>query len=144
VSSLVVDASVAVKWFVSEPYSAEASLMIRSGGPLHAPDFFLLEIDNFFCKQIRRGGLTAAKADGARAMLVHMGLQYHSFSTIQDQAYRLAQQTRRSVYDCLYLALALNLDVPLVTGDRRFYTEVAAGPYKRHLMWVGDIPQTAP
>ena len=45
---------------------------------------------------------------------------------VVEQALSLANQLNRPVYDCLYLALALEADRPLVTADRRFVERVEA------------------
>jgi predicted nucleic acid-binding protein len=140
-SRFVVDASVAAKLFSNEAHTPEALFLGRSGHELYAPDFFLLELDNIFCKRIRRGEAKAADAIQARGYLRKAPIAYYPFPALQERAFDLAILTRRSVYDCLYLALALTLEARLVTADRRFHDEIAAGPHKRHLVWVGDIPR---
>lgn len=42
---------------------------------------------------------------------------------------RLAADLDHPVYDCMYLALALQEQRPVVTGDRRFCAVVQAHPY---------------
>ena len=54
--------------------------------------------------------------------------------------YVVAVQTRRSPYDCLYLALAVRLGGPMVTADRRFFDAIAPGPFAQHVLWVEDVP----
>ena len=55
-----VDASVAVKWFVSEPLSENARLLLAHRLDLHAPDLLLAEFANVICKKIRRKELEAS------------------------------------------------------------------------------------
>jgi len=57
--TLVVDASVAIKWFAPEPL-AEAAAELRREPELVAPDFLLVEIANVFWKRMRRGGADLA------------------------------------------------------------------------------------
>jgi len=53
VSRYVVDASVAIKWFIPEIHS-EASLQARrSGTRLHVPALLTLELGNVLAKKIR-------------------------------------------------------------------------------------------
>lgn len=56
-SILVVDAGVAAKWFFDEPLSDEAARLLDPSYELHAPDFFLLEIDNVLCKDLPHQGV---------------------------------------------------------------------------------------
>lgn len=65
----------------------------------------------------------------------------HPWRSHIDCAYRLAQETRRSLYDCLCLALAVLMEGEMVTADRKFYDALQNGPYAAHLLWVEDLPQ---
>lgn len=60
-SRLVVDSSVAIKWFVSEDDSEDA-LKLRDRHQLVAPDLLVAECVNAFWKMARRGELTAEAA----------------------------------------------------------------------------------
>ncbi len=55
---IVVDASVAAKWFIAEDNADEALMLLDRPFDLHAPDLLYLEIDNILCKLIRRGLLS--------------------------------------------------------------------------------------
>jgi len=138
-SEWVVDASAAAKWFLNEPYAEPARRLLQPERVLHAPDFFLLEMDNLFCKRIRRGDWTEEDAKEARARLRRIPVKTHAFPDLQDSAYALAVQSGRSIYDCLYLSLAMELRVPFVTADRRLYESLAAGPLARRVLWVEDL-----
>ena len=96
-------------------------------------------MDSTFCKWIRRGIITEAQSDLTRNTLNEIALLTHASSDQRESAYRLANQTRRSFYDCLYLALAINLKASMVIADRRLYNDLAAGPWRRHVLWIGDI-----
>ena len=54
----VVDASVAVKWFVDEAHSATARAVLASGQPLIAPDLIVPETCNTAWKKVRRGDIS--------------------------------------------------------------------------------------
>lgn len=64
---LVIDSSVAVKWFVPEPYSGEAQLILnrfqRGTLDLLAPDLLYAEIGNILWKKQRTQGLPANVAE---------------------------------------------------------------------------------
>ena len=138
-SVYVLDASVAAKWFMEEDHDDVALAILTGPDELHAPDFLLLEVDSVLCKWIRRGTLTVPEADAVRAGLRRYPIQTHPFGQIHDSAYAIAKQTARSVYDCLYLALAERLGAQVVTADRRLYDAVASGPFGGYIVWIGDV-----
>lgn len=136
----VVDASVAAKWFIEEEYAQPALTLLSGQHRLHAPDFLMLEIDNILCKWIRRGIISEADGEVVRSTLAQLPIQKHPFESLRDSAYSLANRTGRSLYDCLYVALAALLDGRMVTADRKLYEAVADGPLGEHVLWVDDIP----
>jgi predicted nucleic acid-binding protein len=141
VSGYVVDASVAIKWFIPEIHSASAVQARRLRQRLHVPNFMTLELGNVIAKKIRRSELTRADGKAILKELRDLPLQRHADERLFPAAYELAVDTRRSLYDCLYLALAEAVDGRLVTADRKFYNALAIGPYGRRLLWVEDLPR---
>jgi predicted nucleic acid-binding protein len=61
-------------------------------------------------KRIRRGELTRAERDVVLKELKQLPLQRHADDRLFPAAYQLALDTQRSLYDCLYLALAEAVD----------------------------------
>ena len=59
--------------------------------------------------------------------------------SLLDSAYEIALGTRCSIYDCLYVALAVALGGRLVTADRRLYEAMEKGPLANHLHWIEDL-----
>ena len=132
----VLDASVAAKWFNDEVH-AEASLaVLDQPNELHAPDFFLIEFDNIICKWIRRGVVEAQEGTAIRQTMRQYPIELHPFSPLMNSAFAIANETRRSLYDCVYVALAVLLDGSMVTADRRLYDAIAPGPLAAHITWV--------
>jgi hypothetical protein len=136
---LVVDASVAAKWFLDEDLCGQARQVLRNGYSLHAPDFLLLEMDSIFCKRIRRGDITPDDGEEARLVLRRVPIKHHAFSAYLDRAYEIANLAQQSIYDSLYVALALLLDAQVVTADRKLYNAIIKGPLRKYVLWVGDI-----
>ena len=135
----ILDASVAAKWFTEEENAEEALSLLGGGNALHAPDYFRLEMDSIFCKWIRRGIISADDAKLSRETLRQVPIQEHPFAPLQDSAYTIASQTGQSIYDCLYVALAALLKGRMVTADRRLYDAMKDGPFKKYVVWVGDV-----
>jgi len=142
-SNYIVDASVVVKWFLPEPFS-DAARRLR-GDNIHcsSPDLLLLEAPNVLWKHVIRGNLDLTTAREAVDALSVAPIRVHGADSLFAEAFRLALETRRSVYDCTYLALAIQEDCPLVTADRKFYDALKTGPFSTRLLWVGDIQETA-
>lgn len=132
-NSLVIDASIAVKWFLPEEGS-DAAILIRKGFVdgdyrLIAPDLMLSEFTNVLWKR-REFVDEAAGLDMLRDLLA-LGIALVPTEPIITRAYRLAQERSRTVYDAIYLALAESRGCDMVTADSRLYHAV-----EKHLPFV--------
>ncbi|MHC1727591.1 MAG: type II toxin-antitoxin system VapC family toxin [Syntrophobacteraceae bacterium] len=144
-STYVVDASVAAKWFFDQPFSDEAARLLDESHAINAPDFFLLEIDSILCRKMRRGEISEEEIREIRSAVGSFPLQKHPFQLLLDPAFELAVKTRCSPYDCLYLVLAVILGARMVTADRRFYESISmSGLSAENLCWVEDLPEFGP
>jgi len=143
VSTLVIDASVAAKWFLppaSEPLKDEALALLRgyAEGRLGfaVPDLFWAECGNIFWKAVRQGRWTRAAADEAILSLKGRNLTTTRSAELLEDAFNIASTFERTVYDALYVALALHLKAELVTADARLADALAAHlPVK----WLGSV-----
>ncbi len=142
-SLYVVDASVVVKWFVPEVHTDAALRLRHTSRALHAPDFLTIAFGNVLCKKVRQDEITRDEADAAMDTFRALPVQLHPWQSHFDRAYALAQETRRSLYDCLYLALAVLMEGEMVTADRKFLGALHEGPYAKHLRWVEDLPPSS-
>jgi predicted nucleic acid-binding protein len=119
----VVDGSVAAKWYFPEPgYEAADRVLaahIAGERELYAPDLIVPEFVNVLWKRVRRRECTRDSADEVLALWAVDCPQLVASSLLSAQALELANALDQSVYDCLYLALAFELDAPLVTADRQ-------------------------
>jgi predicted nucleic acid-binding protein len=139
VSVFIVDASVTAKWFIEEEYGEAALSVLDEKNQLHAPDFLLLEMDSIICKWTRRDVVSPVEGTEIRDAFRQYPVQHHPFISFLDSAFAIANQTGQSVYDCLYVALAALLKGRMVTADRRLYDVLKNGPFKKHIVWIGDI-----
>lgn len=136
---IVVDASVAVKWFIAEENDQESLELLKRPFEIHAPDLLFLEVDNVLCKLIRRGLLSEDVGFEIHDRILDFPIQIHSFPSLQEEALQLAVRTKRSMYDCIYLSMAEVLDCRMVTADRKFFAALLNEPIGRHLLWVADL-----
>jgi predicted nucleic acid-binding protein len=122
---LVVDASVAIKWFVDEGDSADA-LMLRTLHRLLAPDLLMAEIGNVLSTKVRLGDMDPDKAERAAEALLNAGVDFKPMAEFILPALRMAARLQHPAYDCFYLAMAQTEGCRLVTADQRFLRAIAA------------------
>lgn len=137
-SALVIDASAAAKWYFPEEHSDSARSLLSSGHDLHAPDFLLVEVSNVLWKRCRRGEITPNGAAKIRKALAAAGLRLFPAVELVEPASEIALQAGCTVYDALYVALAITLDARLVTADRRLVDLISTAQYAPHVCWIGD------
>jgi predicted nucleic acid-binding protein len=138
VARLVVDTSVAVKWFVPETGAAEAVALLEGGDELCCPDLLFAEAANVLWKKTQRQELTKQEAADVLDALGGVGLAAYPLRPLAATALELATETGSTVYDCLYLVLAASLRAPLITADRRFATRQKSGPLGRYVRILGE------
>jgi predicted nucleic acid-binding protein len=74
---------------------------------------------------------------GISQALERLPLTVFPSRVLLEAALEVALRTGRTVYDSLYLALAVALECRLVTADERLANAMAGGPLARHVVWVG-------
>lgn len=139
--NLVIDSGVAVKWFVAEPYSAEARHIFREyllgNLTLVAPDFIYAEFGNIMWKkQAFQNFDPADAADIVEEFRLGIALTLISAEALLDDAYRIAVTHKRTVYDSLYLALSLREGCQFVTADERLVK--AVGRAFPNIVWLAN------
>ena len=139
-SIYVVDASVALKWYVPEVHSDDALRVLEPGNELHVPDLLHSEAGNILWKKAHRGELSVGEARRIVHGLLAAPLSVHASATLLAGALDIATRTDRTVYDAMYVALAVALGGPLVTADRRLVNALERTAFGRHVVWVEDLP----
>jgi predicted nucleic acid-binding protein len=124
--TLVVDASVALKWVLAEPGQDAADALLDED--LIAPSLWLLEAANALWRRSLRGELSAGEAEERLSELFNAPVTSIPIEDDLSMAAALAQRLGHPVYDCLYLALAVREQTQVVTADRRFWTIAQAAP----------------
>lgn len=72
--------------------------------------------------------------------LVSLPLQVRACQPLMPLSFEVAYRTQRTVYDSLYLAVALLHECPMVTADRKLHEALKKGGFAGHLLWVADVP----
>ena len=139
---VVVDASVAVKWFVEEDRRELARGLLSNGIVRVAPDLILTEVASALRKKVSSGEVLADQARIALTDLVG------SFSTLipadatLGSAFEISLALTHPLGDCAYLACAQLAGGCLVTDDRKLLAKVEGTEYEQ--LTVGLETWTAP
>lgn len=129
----VVDASVGVKRLRQrEALWKEARAVIDRGrapvGSRLVPDLFDLECAHAVVKLQRRVQLSEEESLEAVRLLSELPLVRVPARPLLSEAARFALRSGTSVYDAVYVVLAVALDIPLVTADERLVRTLERAP----------------
>ncbi|HKS96568.1 MAG TPA: type II toxin-antitoxin system VapC family toxin [Terriglobia bacterium] len=123
--TIIVDASVAAKWLFAEPDTRQARALLddaRVGRlTMLAPDLLPVEVASSLWKRVYRQGLEAEEVWAQYNRFLRVCPALVRISSLTDTALRLALANKHSVYDCLYVALALETQCSLLTADERLF-----------------------
>ncbi len=140
--NLVIDSSVALKWFVTEPYTAEARRILdgyrRGDFTFLAPDLIYAEVGNVLWKKHHFQGLSAADAQQIITEFQTVSFVITPTAKLLDHAFRLAVTHQRTVYDSVYLALSEQESCQVVTADERLVSAVR--PRFTNIVWLANWP----
>ena len=115
----VLDASVAAKLFFIEDQSDLAYACVRRAERLIAPQLLQLELASIMARRARAGVMSQ---DRGREMLVSLSKlldEAVDLKNLARPAFELAASHAFSVYDSVYLALARDRGLPLLTADMK-------------------------
>ena len=117
--SLVVDSSVAVKWFFDEPLAANARRLLDNPDQLIAPDLLVAELANAAWKKLARGQITYEQGQSAVASVTRGLAEVVASDALAKEAWSFSVRLDHPAYDCFYLALAETRSIGFVTDDGR-------------------------
>ena len=130
-SRFVLDASVALSWFIdipADPYAVQVRDQIRAGKRGVTPQLWLLEFANGVLVAERRKIVNATAADESIDEMQRLRLasiEVEAGSLLVEKVLALARTFQLTAYDAAYLELALRERLPLATLDNRL--RAAAG-----------------
>lgn len=127
---VVVDASVAVKWFIHEPDRPAARRLLEPQDRLIAPDLIVAEVASAMWKRVLAGEGDARQAPLTAASLPRFFAQLLPLAPLAARAVEIAAELRHPVYDCFYLALAEREEASLVTADRHLIDRLAGSRWE--------------
>jgi predicted nucleic acid-binding protein len=137
-TSLVVDASVAIKWFLPEVHSISAIRLLDAGYQLLAPDLIFAECGNVLWKRWLRKEIESEVMPAILNDLRRMNVKIVPISVLSGDASAIAVGYRRSFYDSLYLALAVISQSRMITADEKLYNALRRTPLEARVVLIGD------
>jgi predicted nucleic acid-binding protein len=126
VNTLVIDASIAIKWVVEEDGTREA-LALRQQAKLIAPELLVAECANILWKKVQRVELLRDEALLAARLLQGADIELLPTRSLLEAATRMSIEIDHPAYDCLYLALAAKNKCQFVTADNHFLRKLRQG-----------------
>ncbi|RFB76636.1 type II toxin-antitoxin system VapC family toxin [Methylovirgula sp. 4M-Z18] len=116
--TLVIDASIAVKWVIEED-STPLALGLRQDHRFAAPELLTVECANILWKKVQRGELSREEAKLAANLLERSDIELFGMRGLLAKATELATDIGHPAYDCMYICLAMSRNWRFVTADER-------------------------
>lgn len=130
---VVLDASVSIEWFLpatNPVIKADALrlLKLRDSAAIDflAPDTFWAEVGSVFTKAVRQKRWKAADALASLHRVRATGIESLAVTGYLNRAVELSLAHQQSVYDTLYVAMAIHHNLELITTDQRLYNALGA------------------
>jgi hypothetical protein len=136
--TLVVDASVALKWFVREDMSEKARELLVTGESLLAPRLIATEVANALSKKAAQGVLTSDEALRHFNGFLQVLPDLIDIDNLIAPALETACALRHPIYDLIYLEVARRLDAQLITAERRFVDKLVGTELARNVTLLSD------
>lgn len=118
--TIVIDASIAASWLLPDG-TGGTPLEILESSELHAPSLFWAEMRNILVVSERRKRLTIDTLSEALSILDAIVVNFDN-TPDGGRVIQLARSHQLTVYDALYVELALRLQTPFLTLDRKLAT----------------------
>ena len=135
---IVVDASVAVKWFVQEHEHEAAIAIVNSGEELIAPDLIIAEVMNVLRRKRRQDLISIDQLTEAAGTIAGSIIRFIPATGLVVLAASLSEALDHSIYDCFYLACATMNGCALLTADSVFADKVVSKGYADVVLKLAD------
>ncbi|MGD0600733.1 MAG: type II toxin-antitoxin system VapC family toxin [Terriglobales bacterium] len=139
--TFVMDASVGAKWAtpqIIEPLATQAHRFLRAyvEGRIQVvvPDLFWLEIGSFLWKAAKRGAITKLLAQRALEAMLNRDFPTVSSRPFLPEAFKIACDFDRTIYDSTYVAMAAATGRYLITADERLVSALGS---RFPVRWLG-------
>lgn len=129
----VIDACVAIKWFLPEEKYKEAGDILSQHDRLYAPDLFEIEIDSIITKKVRQKLIETEDAYRIFEEIRNIPIQIIPYKLIEKLAFDLSVALPVTQYDACYLAVAIEYNEKVITADKRFVRGLKGTPFEQYV-----------
>jgi len=143
VRTFILDASVGAKWAspeIIEPLADRADRLlhayVQGSIQILVPDLFWIEIGSFLWKATKRGVITSVLARRALDAMHNRHFPTLPSRRLLPEAFKIAADFNRTIYDSIYVALAVATGTDLITADERLVNALAG---RFRVRWLGDL-----
>ena len=138
---IVIDASVVLKWYLSDEEHGDRALNILDGHAsdhfsLHAPALLEFEVANGLAIAKRRARVGDDDALKAMEGFTELGIGLYPLSPLFRKVLNYSDRYNISTYDAAYVALADDLKTQVVTADKRLFNSTRK---LRLVKWIGEF-----
>jgi predicted nucleic acid-binding protein len=135
---IVVDANVAVKWVIRQPFRDRARALLAGSQTLIAPGMFVAEVASTVWQYVRSGQIGEEQGRAGLDLIIQQVGLFEDDTELASAALSMGLDLNYAPYDCFYLVLAMRRGAPFVTADRRLVNRLAATKYKPHVVHLAD------
>ncbi len=136
-TSIIIDSSVALKWFFPEEKYRNEALTIKRGFTkkeiaITVPILFFYEVGNVLKSSVKSSRVDPNKAKRAYEKFTYAEFMIYSSKELFKNAFAKATMLDITFYDASYLVLAEYLKIPFYTADEKLLQKTK-DEYVRHL-----------
>lgn len=137
--TITIDASVVGEIMFSGAMAPNAYHALGGAGPFIAPSIVEAEMLSAATKRVRVLGMDEQRARTRWQEGRALPIERLRIAPYADDAFDLSVALDHPSADCLYLAVAIREQAPLITGDRQLYERAVAAGLDEHVRWLGDF-----
>ena len=137
--SHVIDASVAMKWFLPEPQHEEALIILQETTQFYVPEHFFAEMTNILWKKIAQKEITDREAVHILKKIAQIPWEVIDTRPFLNLALQIAFRWKITTYDSLYFLAALQQKSVLITADRFLYDALVASPFSQSILLLAQV-----
>lgn len=137
--AVVLDAGVALRWFMTDPLRSNALALLDVRDTLAAPDTLPADVAALACEQAGRGAITPAHAEAIAAAAPHYVPRLEPAAGLVGRAVDMALAFHLPHESALYLACAERLGGMFVTADRALLRAVSGSATADWVMHLDAI-----
>lgn len=132
----VIDASVAIKWFLPEKGAEQAGTLLKEIDQFMVPDLFFIEFDSILSKKVRKRELEITEAEEIYTVLRRLPFITTPYERHSKEIFFLSTRFPITQYDACYLTLAIEYNGIFYTADKRLLSGISNTAYSDYIVGI--------